>query len=117
MSHSRPPTFCGLLRHVLRKLLQARHYGLWALVGLVLVALNVPFGWGGALVCIFMGARLGQPAWYHLAALCYLLSWLMLAAGIALAGPRTVRTFRAEIPRAWRAWRRCRRRMARLAGS
>ena len=108
MNHRRP-NFCGFLRHLCRRLF-AHRYGFGTMMGLFLVASNVPFGWGGAVVCVFLAVKLDRPFFYQLAAACYALSWLMLGVGVMLAGRGTVKACREQFPRAWRAYRRLARR-------
>ena len=107
MNSRRRPHFCGFLKHLCRRL-RIHHYGFATTLGLLLVALNVPVGWGSALVCVFLAAHWDKPFFYQIAALCYACSWLMLGAGVALAGHGTVKAVRAQIPRAWHAYRRLR---------
>ncbi len=100
------PNFCDFLSHTMKRLFFTEHYSFPTLLGLLMVALNVPVGWGGATLCLFFAVHYNSPICYRLAALTYLGSWLMLGAGILLAGPGTVKGFRARIPRAGKAWRR-----------
>lgn len=102
------PSFCGFLAHTLKRLFCTENHSFHTVIGLVLVALNVPIGWGGSAICLFVAVHYDLPICYKLAALIYLGSWLMLGLGIILAGQGAVRSFRARIPRAWRAWRRMR---------
>lgn len=104
----RPP-FCLVLRHALRGF-HFRRLPLRVAIGLVLVAINVPVGWGGAAVCAYFSLRAastgGRAAWGTASAIVYGLSWGMLFLGIVLAGKDTVRNFQQHLPRAWKAWRR-----------
>lgn len=102
------PNFCGFLAHTMKRLFFTQHYSFHTLLGLLMVALNVPLGWGGSALCLLLAVHYDFPIGYRLAALIYLGSWLMLGLGILLAGRGTVRGFRARIPRAWKAWRRMR---------
>ena len=99
------PSFCLVLRHALRGF-HFQRLPLHACIGLILVAVNVPFGWGGAAICAYFGIRSHSPAWGIASAVIYALSWGMLLLGIVLAGKDTVRTFQQHLPRAWKAWRR-----------
>ncbi len=105
---SRKPGFCGMLRHLVRRLFFTEKYGFFTLLGLLFVLLNVPLGWGGAALFSLIAARQDKPVFYKAAGICYVASWIMLGLGIVMAGRDTVRAFRARIPRAWRAWRRMR---------
>lgn len=99
----------GFFRHIF-KLFHWRRIGGRAFAGLVLVAVNVPFGYGGAALCTLAAGRCPQwrLEWMAGAAAVYALSWLMLLGGTLLAGPAAVRSFRQRLPAAWRAWRRIR---------
>ena len=99
------PNFCGFLVHTVKRLFFTEHYHFHTWLGLLLVALNVPVGWGGAAVCVFIAANYDLPSFYSISALTYLSSWLMLGLGLLLAVRGTVRGFRARIPRAWKAWK------------
>jgi hypothetical protein len=103
------PSFCLVLRHALRGF-HFRRLPLRAAIGLILVAINVPVGWGGAAVCAYFSIRAAsaseRAAWGTASAVVYGLSWGMLFLGIVLAGKETVRNFQQHLPRAWKAWRR-----------
>ena len=73
--------------------------GRWFRLGIVLLAVNQPFGWG--LVLIFGGiAFLKNDHFYDLlGAGAYVVSWIMFLLGLALAGPRGVRYVRIGIKR------------------
>lgn len=96
-----------MFRHLL-KFFHWRRIGWRPFIGVILLAVNVPFGYGGAALCAMMAA--GHPdrqrLWLAAAGGVYALSWLMLLAGTCLAGPAVVRAFRQRVPRAWRACRR-----------
>ncbi len=56
------------------------------IIGIILILINVPFGWGGALICGYYGQKTGKKFFYILSALVYALSWLMLFLGVLLCG-------------------------------
>ncbi len=56
------------------------------IIGIVLILINVPFGWGGALVCGYYGQKTGKKFFYVLSVLVYALSWVVLSVGILLCG-------------------------------
>ena len=56
------------------------------IIGIILILINVPFGWGGALVCGYYGQKTGKKIFYGLSVAIYALSWVMLSAGIFLCG-------------------------------
>ena len=103
------PSFCTVLRHALRGF-HFKGLPLSTTIGLLLVAINVPVGWGGAAICAYFSVRSKSAAWGTASAAIYALSWGMLFLGILLAGKDTVRSFQQHLPRAWKAWRRARRR-------
>ncbi len=103
MAERRRPSVWRIPQHCLRAF---RGLSPLAFAGLLMVALNVPVGWGGAAFCAFMGARSGSRVWYAAAGAVYVLSWAMLGLGLVLAGPPVVARFRKRCRSAWRAWRR-----------
>ena len=105
---TKKPGVCFLLGHLARRLFFTEKYRFYTLVGLLVVLLNVPLGWGGAAFFSLMALYYEKPFFYKIAGVCYAISWIMLGAGIVMAGRDTVRVFRARIPRAWRAWIRLR---------
>ena len=56
------------------------------IIGIVLILINVPFGWGGALLCGYYGQKTGKKFFYVLSVAVYILSWVMLAVGVLLCG-------------------------------
>ncbi len=56
------------------------------IIGIILILINVPFGWGGALICGYYGQRTGKKFFYVLSVLVYALSWVMLSVGVFLCG-------------------------------
>lgn len=56
------------------------------IIGIILILINVPFGWGGALICGYYGQKTGKKFFYVLSVIIYILSWGMLGAGILLCG-------------------------------
>jgi hypothetical protein len=60
-------------------------------IGVFFLIVNMPFGYGGAAIASAVGARIGQPGLgVGLGVGIYLLSWIMLGAGIWMAGPEGV---------------------------
>ncbi len=98
--------FCHLF-----KLFHWKRIGWIGFVGVVLLAINVPFGYGGAAICTLIAtAHPDQKSiWIAVAAGVYAFSWLMLLCGGAMAGPAVARSFKRRIPLTWRAWKRRRR--------
>ena len=104
MPERRPrPSFWRVPQHCLRAF---RGLSPRAFAGLLMVALNVPVGWGGAAFCALMGAGGKSRIWYVASVAIYALSWGMLGLGLLLAGPPVVTRFRKRSRSAWRAWRR-----------
>ena len=56
------------------------------IIGIILILINVPFGWGGALICGYYGQKTGKKFFYVLSVLVYALSWAMLSVGVFLCG-------------------------------
>ena len=56
------------------------------IIGIILILINVPFGWGGALFCGYYGQKTGKKFFYILSVIIYALSWLMLSVGVFLCG-------------------------------
>ncbi|HPZ07515.1 MAG TPA: hypothetical protein PL110_05340 [Candidatus Eremiobacteraeota bacterium] len=60
-------------------------------LGLLLLIANFPIGYGGLAISTGIGAKTGENFWYLLAGGFYALSWIMMGAGILLAGPEGVK--------------------------
>ena len=58
------------------------------IIGIILILINVPFGWGGALICGYYGQKTGKKIFYLLSVIVYALSWVMLSLGVLLCGKR-----------------------------
>ncbi|WP_413853517.1 hypothetical protein [Candidatus Ruminimicrobium bovinum] len=56
------------------------------IIGIILLILNVPFGWFGAGICVYYGKKYNKKFYYFLSAIIYGLSWVMLFTGIYLCG-------------------------------
>lgn len=56
------------------------------IIGIILILINVPFGWGGALICGYYGQKTGKKIFYVFSVLIYALSWVMLSVGVFLCG-------------------------------
>lgn len=56
------------------------------IIGIILIILNVPFGWGGALICGYYGQKTGKKFFYVMSVIIYALSWVMLSVGVLLCG-------------------------------
>lgn len=55
-------------------------------IGIILIAINVPVGWLGAALFGYYGQKTGKRIFYYLAALVYALSWAILVLGVYLCG-------------------------------
>jgi len=76
-------------------------------VGMFLLAVNVPFGYGAMAVCSWLCVKTGRRAfWGMTGGLCYALSWAMLLAGSYLAGREAKDACWRRMKMAFRAWRR-----------
>lgn len=56
------------------------------ITGIILIAINVPFGWFGMLWLGYYGKKTGKKIFYVLSVVVYALSWVMLALGVFLCG-------------------------------
>ena len=77
-------------------------------IGLVLLATNVPVGWGGALACTTMAATYKSRFWGILAGVIYAISWIMLGVGFLLAGKNLVDIMKKRRAIVINAWKRLR---------
>jgi hypothetical protein len=60
-------------------------------IGVFLLVVNTPFGYGGGALAAAIGVKIGQPALgVGLGVGVYILSWIMLGLGIWMAGPEGV---------------------------
>ena len=62
------------------------------ILGIILLVLNVPFGWFGAGICVYYGKKYNKKFYYFLSAIIYGLSWVMLFAGVYLCGKDYAKT-------------------------
>jgi hypothetical protein len=74
-------------------------------VGVALVALNVPLGWLGLLVCGALAATRREPRWAWAGVAAYAFSWVLLGVGLLITG-------KAGVARAREIFRRRRRHRA-----
>ncbi len=56
------------------------------IIGIILIAINVPVGWLGAALFGYYGQKTGKKIFYYLSALVYAASWGILALGVYLCG-------------------------------
>lgn len=56
------------------------------IIGIILIAINVPVGWLGAALFGYYGQKTGKKIFYYLSALTYAASWGILALGVYLCG-------------------------------
>ena len=55
-------------------------------IGIVLLTINQPLGWGAMLLCAVLALKTNRPSFYLLGTVAYALSWVMLGAGLLLTG-------------------------------
>jgi hypothetical protein len=61
-------------------------------IGLFLLAVNLPFGYGGCALSVLIGLKMHRPVLGAEIGLgIYIISWLMLGLGTLMAGPEGVR--------------------------
>ena len=56
------------------------------IIGIILIAINVPVGWLGAALFGYYGQKTGRKIFYFLSVITYALSWGILALGVYLCG-------------------------------
>ncbi|MDD3064695.1 MAG: hypothetical protein PHI20_05205 [Endomicrobiaceae bacterium] len=56
------------------------------IIGIILLFINVPFGLGGFIYFVYIGRKYKNKIYYYIAFLTYLISWVMLFAGVFLCG-------------------------------
>ena len=103
MPRRRHPGFFRVIQHSLRSF---RGLSPMAFTGLVLLEINVPFGWGGAAICEAMAVRSGDHRWAVAGVAVYALSWGMVGLGLLMAGRQVQGNLKRRWRSAWRAWRR-----------
>jgi len=77
------------------------HNSIGFVVGIVLLIFNVPVGLAGLGLGAYMAKRTGKKSFYTVGTAIYMLSWLMLGAGIWLFGSRGIilmKSFSAQHP-------------------
>lgn len=68
------------------KCLKWNTLSLRAKIGLLMLFLNVPVGWGGGALCIALAARYKSAVWGIAGPVIYVISWAMIPLGILLCG-------------------------------
>ncbi len=102
--HGHAP-FGALIRGVWRATL--RMGGGWRFhLGLLLLLVNVPFGYGALAFCGAMAVARASHAWALAGGICYGVSWLMLGAGTLLVGLQAKKVLSHDAKRKFRAWKR-----------
>ena len=77
-------------------------------IGLILLALNVPVGWGGAAVCGILATAYKSNVWGIAAIAIYVLSWIMLGLGFLLVGKNLIDIMKRRRAIVFGAWKRLR---------
>ena len=62
------------------------------IIGIILLILNVPFGWFGAAICAYYGKKYNKKIYYFLSLRIYAISWVMLFVGLYLCGKDYAKT-------------------------
>ena len=71
------------------------------LVGVILLAVNQPFGWGALVVCTVLAVKTQKTTFYLLGVGAYALSWGLLGLGLILAGPEGIPYLRDVLGKTW----------------
>ncbi len=99
--------FCVLADKVTKAFRFIAH-GMRIKLGLFLLVINVPFGYGGAAIGILLAGALNNHFWLKCGTAAYILSWLMLGSATILLGRDTQKFATNIVRRKWRAWRKMR---------
>jgi hypothetical protein len=83
------------------------------LVGLILLVINQPFGWGAMVVCAVVAARTNKTIFYLIGLGAYAFSWALLGLGLVLAGPEGRSYLRSFWEKIWERVKRSDRSMGR----
>jgi hypothetical protein len=70
-------------------------------LGIILLAMNQPFGWGALVVCAVLAVKTQRPMFYLIGLGVYALSWGMLGLGVVLAGPEGIPYLRGLLQNTW----------------
>jgi hypothetical protein len=67
----------------------------WGFItGVILLLTNQIVGWGGVALCAYLGKRTARKAFFAYGTGLYACSWVMLIAGVVLAGPEGIMTLK-----------------------
>ncbi len=75
-------------------------------IGLILLLVNVPFGYSALAICSWLFLRTGLLMWTYIGGACYALSWLMLLTGTYLTGKQVKDGLWRDLKRTYRSWRK-----------
>ncbi len=100
------PTIWSLVAHIWRSGLRLAETPRLR-VALFLLLFNFPFGYLGVAVCTVIATMTGNSKWLIVGLAHYIISWLMLIAGTALAGS-CAKAIRSVGRKGWMAWKRLR---------
>jgi hypothetical protein len=70
-------------------------------IGIILLVINQPFGWGALLICNVIAIHERNALFSLLGLGIYALSWGMLGLGFILAGPESSKYFRSYFKKLW----------------
>ncbi len=71
------------------------------LLGVTLLAINQPFGWGAVVVCTLLAVKTQRTVFYLIGVGAYALSWGFLGLGVVLAGPEGIPYLRDVLGKTW----------------
>ncbi len=98
-----------LLAKIVRSAWQRAH-GLRMRIGMVMLLLNFPFGYGSLLLASLVAAIKQDSRWLFFGTAGYAGSWLILVGGTALVGYEAKYTLFKNFRRKWAAWQKFNRR-------
>lgn len=71
-------------------------------IGIILLTINQPLGWGAMLICNAIALNRQDLFFTYLGLVIYALTWGMMGLGVLLAGPEGIRYSRLLLKRGWR---------------
>jgi hypothetical protein len=70
-------------------------------IGIILLSINHPFGWGGIALCTALALHTGRREFYFYGMAAYALSWVILGLGLWLTGREGIQYLRTLYRKIW----------------